>query len=353
MKITNVTFVSISDGLGGAEQVMLKMANYFLNKNIKVQIYFLKKQSNNLWSSEANSGNLQLYYFDGNVFRLLSALKKYNHQFIFSSHLMINSLLGFLRTLKLITTRHLVSRESTSVFLRYSGFKLWSYKLAYYIGYRKIDLLICQTEEMANVLLKNAPYLQKRLKIKKISNPFIYPNDSPLINIDGEYIVSAGRLINEKGFDVLIHSFKKLKVEYPNLKLIILGDGVLKPVLEDLINEEDLVNDVILQGHILNVYPFFRQAALCVVSSIREGFPNVLLQMMSQNNRVVSTLCAGDIDSIKGLVTVKPNDVENLYNGMSLVLNSESDKNRNLFDKELRSRSMNYFIESISTEINL
>ena len=352
MKITKVTFVSISDGLGGAEQVMLKMANYFLNKNIKVEIYFLKKQSNDLWRSVANSENIELYYFDGNVLRLFGALMKYNHQFIFSSHLMINALLGFLRKLKLIQTGYLVSRESTSVFLRYSGFKLWSYKLAYFIGYRKIDLLICQTEEMAKVLLKNAPYLQKRLKIKKISNPFINPNDSTSIDIDVQYIVSAGRLIHEKGFDILIRSFKKLKVEYPNMKLIILGDGILKPALEELINKEDLKNDVILQGHVLNVYPFFRQAALCVVSSIREGFPNVLLQMMSQNNKVVSTLCAGDIDTINGLVTVNPNDVENLCNAMSLVLKSDGNKNRNFFNEELKSRSMDGFIKSISTEIN-
>ena len=43
----------------------------------------------------------------------------------------------------------------------------------------------------------------------------------------------------------------------------------------------------------------------CIVSSIIEGFPNVILEMMSQNTNVISTKCAGGIDKLKGVITVE------------------------------------------------
>lgn len=349
MDLTKVSFVSISDGLGGAEQVMLKAANYLLDNNIKVKFYFLNKQTNSYWKIESKYGKSELYYSNGSIFNLIKSLNNDRHELIFSSHLMINAILGLSRKLKLLKSNYLIVRESTSVFLRYSGFKLLMYKLAYYVGYRKIDLLICQTNEMVDVLIDNLPYMQKRVKILKVSNPFVKPTEKQNLKIDAQYIVSAGRLIYEKGFEILIEAFSLLKIDNPNLKLIILGDGVLKKSLLKLIEQKALTNDVTLQGHVVDVYPYFEQASLCVVSSIKEGFPNVLLQMMSQNSRVVSTICAGDIDIIKGLFLAKPNDVNSLFNAMNSALLSDRN-NRERFDEELNRRSIKAFVETIVIE---
>jgi glycosyltransferase involved in cell wall biosynthesis len=169
------------------------------------------------------------------------------------------------------------------------------------------------------------------------------------MKIEMPYIVSAGRLIPEKGFDILIAAFSKLKQEYRDLKLIIIGDGKFRIEMEILIKKLNLENDVILYGIADNVYPFFKQAKMCVVSSRIEGFPNVLLQEMSQNEKVVSTLCAGDIDKIDGLFTCRPNDEQDLLRAMQQCLEADTAGNRILFDKELQGRSIDGFIDKVNS----
>jgi len=259
----------------------------------------------------------------------------------------MNAVLGFLRTIRILKTDKLICRESTTVFGRYKGLKLLKYKFAYYVGYRNIDLLITQTSLMENILIESLPYLNKRIFIKTIPNLFEFPNhEVKLLNYKFPFIISAGRLIKEKGFDILINSFFYVKQIYPNLKLIILGEGNEKESLKSLIKKLDLNNDVILQGYVKDVYPYFKSAQLCVVSSRREGFPNVLLQMMSQNNKIVTTLCAGDIDKIDNIIKVKPNSVEELTKGISSAFD-DSTINENLFSDYLKSRNVESYYKKI------
>jgi len=166
--------------------------------------------------------------------------------------------------------------------------------------------------------------------------------------LNGGTIVSAGRLIREKGFDILISAFAEIIKEIPSLNLMILGEGSERKKLEKLINELDIKDKVILKGHVKNVYPYFKLANVCVVSSIREGFPNVLLQMMSQNDKVVSTDCAGGILEIQGVFVVAPDNVKELVGGIKKALNYSSE-NRALFDKELQNRSIDSFIQKIES----
>ena len=112
-----------------------------------------------------------------------------------------------------------------------------------------------------------------------------------------------------------------------------------------------LQNRVILYGFAKNVYPIFKKAKLCVVSSRIEGFPNVLLQMMSQNNAIVSTLCAGEIANIKGIFTCENNDVASLKDAMEKGLNNNKN-NQLIFKDYLKSRSIDKFVNSILKKIN-
>src|SRR5690606_21926313 len=89
---------------------------------------------------------------------------------------------------------------------------------------------------------------------------------------------------------------------------------------------------------------------LCVMSSRIEGFPNVLLQMMSQNNKVVSTLSAGGIKEMDGIFTCKTNDVTSLSHTIIECLKSNTDENRYIFDKELKKRTIDTFANEISLQ---
>jgi glycosyltransferase involved in cell wall biosynthesis len=343
---------------GGAEQYLEMVAKKFLADGYKIHIFFEKRKTTDRWDSMG-----KLYYTNtqeekyGIPFLLINLLKNRNIHFnyAFSSYVVFSSLLGFLRKIRILKIKYLIARESTSIFKRFTGLKLFQFKIFYHLGYPAVDLLVCQTGYMKKQLLENLPWMEKKVNVQVIPNPvnvnsmFEKAKEELDMPAGGSFIIAAGRFISEKGFDILIAAFSKLKQKYLDLKLVILGDGKLRSEIEILIKELKQENEVILYGFVDNVYPFFKQARMCVISSRIEGFPNVLLQMMSQNEKIVSTLCAGDIDKIDGLFTCKPNNEQDLLRAMQQCLEADTARSRTLFDKELQDRSIDGFMDKVSS----
>jgi len=351
-----------NDNLGGAEQYLKMVAEYLKNKSYHVDVYFLKKRITGAWEHLAND-KVKLYYTKKRTekYGALSVFFKFlfknrkQYDYIFTSHIHINSFVDILRRLRLINSEWHIARESTSIYSRYSGFKLKIFDFYYRIGYNKTDLIICQTDFMFRQLINGAPFLLKRRNIVVIPNPvnlnILKSNYSDQNFQYSNYIVSAGRLIPEKGFEILIDAFQGLNFIYPTLKLIILGEGDLREQLQQKIFSLDLQHNVIMPGFVDNVYSYFKNAEVCVVSSIIEGFPNVLLQMMSQNDKVVSTLCAGGIEEIEGVVTCPTNDSKKLLEAINTIIYKDKTSNRLVFNEELSNRSIDRFIEKVKESL--
>lgn len=358
----DILIVIPNDSLGGAEQHLKMIAKYYANNKTRIKIVFLRNSISNGWDELKRNPNIKFYYptstleLIGVCFLIKNAIR-FNCKFdyVYSSHVKVTSLLGCLMTLTILKCKQFVARESTSIFKRYTGVKLTAYKLMYQLGYSKVNLLICQTDYMKTQLLDNLPNLRE--KVVTISNPI----DFDIIQSEGEkliatsekeklgnYIVSAGRLIPEKGFDLLIKAYRKLLTNTESdIKLLILGEGKERKKLEELIIKQELEGKVILKGFVDNVYPYFKEAKICVVSSRIEGFPNVLLQMMSQNNNVVSTLCAGKIDEIPGVITCKTEDEYSLYEALILALNNKRCDNKIIFNEYLSEHTITKFVKTI------
>lgn len=357
-----ILIVVPNDSLGGAEQYLKMVASYYAQKGADIDIIFFRATNMKQWKDLEDVCNLKFMSKRNEVngiFRFVFFILK-NHpkvDYIFTSHIYSNSLLGLLRKIRAIKSNRLISRESTSIFLRYKGFKLLRYKIIYQLGYKNIDLLICQTDLMKQQLLRHLSFLNNRIDIRIIENPIDlkYIKEKSVepmsINIKGNYIVSAGRLIHEKGFDNLIKAFNEIRLMHENLKLVILGDGQLKIELLDLVKSLNIEDVVIFTGHVNNVYPYFNNANLCVVSSRIEGFPNVLLQMMSQNEKVVSTLCAGGIHTIDGVFTCESDNVKALSKALNECLITNTKNKKKEFDAYLGKRSIDQFIHRINNAI--
>jgi hypothetical protein len=69
--------------------------------------------------------------------------------------------------------------------------------------------------------------------------------------------------------------------------------------------------------------------------------------MMSQNNNVVSTLCAGNIDKINGIEVCRPGDVEDLAKSIEKVLMGDTTNNRMLFDTFLEQNDIEKFVKKV------
>ena len=345
---------------GGAEQLLFNTASYLSKKKQKCLIIFLRKKQSGMWEILENQCKIK-YLPTKNLYLGYLLLIPYvirisfSHRIkrTFSSQTLINALLGFLKKISVLNNTKVIVRESNSIFHLLKGTKLKIYTLAYKMGYSKIDLVICQTEFMKLQLLEAIPWMKKRLMVIVMSNPIDLDmiTSKSILKMDQTYnfdfIVAAGRLVPVKGFDILIESFVELQNDFPDLKLLILGEGKDRDKLQYKISSVGMSGKILLVGFVENVYPYFRAAKLCVMSSRIEGFPNVLLQMMSQNTKVVSTLSAGGIDEIPGVFTCEIDNAPKLTQSIKQCLLTDTDINREIFDINLNSRTIQSFVNEI------
>src|SRR5690606_22847420 len=101
----------------------------------------------------------------------------------------------------------------------------------------------------------------------------------------------------QKNFPLLLQAFARLRGERP-LRLVILGEGSERPALQWLIAERGLGAEVDLPGVVDNPFAFVQRAALFVLPSNWDGFPNVLAEALACGCPVVSTACPSGPDEI-------------------------------------------------------
>jgi glycosyltransferase involved in cell wall biosynthesis len=105
-------------------------------------------------------------------------------------------------------------------------------------------------------------------------------------------IITIGRLQKMKAHETLIKAFKVVKKKV-NCRLMIIGEGEEQESLEKLIDNLELTSSVKLMGGMENPYPYLKAAEVFVLTSVYEGFGNVLVEALSLGKKVVSTDCVG------------------------------------------------------------
>lgn len=145
-------------------------------------------------------------------------------------------------------------------------------------------------------------------------------------------ILGMGRLVDQKGFDLLIAAFGKIAPRFKNWKLVILGEGSGRGELECLIVQLGLRDRVELPGHVADPRPWLRRVAIFALSSRYEGFGNVIVEAMACGAPVVSFNCpSGPSEIIQDHVTgrlVPPEDVNALSDSLSELMESPAERAR-------------------------
>jgi len=104
-------------------------------------------------------------------------------------------------------------------------------------------------------------------------------------------IVSVGRFCREKGYNHLIRAFCRIRQARPNAGLVIVGDGELHGEIHDMVDNCVYKSDIYLTGVKKNPYKYMKHCKLFVLSSVSEGFPNVLLEGMACGLPAVAVDC--------------------------------------------------------------
>lgn len=176
--------------------------------------------------------------------------------------------------------------------------------------------LVVQTQ---NVVKHYPIYLRKQAVVI----PNLVWIKSVLATSEAKEICSYGRLVHQKGFDVLIRAFAGIADEYPDWNLVIWGEGSEKENLKKLVKLLGLNNRVSFPGF-GTVHDILNDASIFVLSSRYEGFPNTLLEAMAYGLPVISTDCpSGPNEIVKdgetGLL-VKVDNIQELQGALRKLI---------------------------------
>ena len=161
--------------------------------------------------------------------------------------------------------------------------------------YPKADLILPNSQGGAHDLIEN--FAISAQKIVVIQNPVDIDKIETLADEEVKDLsfekkftfVSVARLEKHKNHDITIRAFAK--VADARSQLLILGTGDQKESLQTLIDELGIQENVKLLGFVSNPYKYMAKSDCFVLSSSREGFPNVLIEALVCGLCVISSDC--------------------------------------------------------------
>lgn len=252
------------------------------------------------------------------IWSLIKTIKKVKPDVIYSfgpimaSYVIIASFMGGMREkIRIVSSERNDPRREPDTSLK---------KHIRNICYTHSDVLVCQTPLAVDILKKYGV----NTKFVIIPNP-ITPNLPSWKGQNSKDIITAARLTEQKNLPLMIKAFKRIHNDYPEFRLVIYGEGVLRVMLKKIIEEEELSDCILIPGFAKNIHYVMSQAYMYVSSSDYEGISNSMLEALAIGLPCVCTDCpvggaAMYIQNEKsGILTKVGNEID-LYEGMKKLI---------------------------------
>ena len=165
--------------------------------------------------------------------------------------------------------------------------------------YPRADAILAVSQGVADDLARTARIARDRITVtynpvdtaavesaarEPLGHPWLRTGEPPIV-------LGVGKLKPQKGFDVLLRAFARVRATRPT-RLVILGEGPQRRALEQLARELGLSgDDVALPGFVANPYAWMARSAVFALSSRWEGLPNALIEALACGCAVVSSDC--------------------------------------------------------------
>ena len=340
---------------GGAERVVVNLSNYFVENGYKVTILLARRQGVyfHLLHPEIQIDELKANRFLGYLLKGFFYFKNKKFDYVFTSN--------HLDTSSMILLKHFVMKNAKIIATLHCDlpkyFESLPKKSRLWLGflYKKIiihaDKMISVSQGVKDGFCALTKYTTNNHVV--IYNPTV--TDKNIIDAnaplnfdfrDKKVLITVGRLHAQKNHQLLIEAINILNDK--NIHLLILGEGPLKNELRKIVQKYGLTENVHLLGFSNNPFPYYSKADLFVLSSVYEGFGNVLVEAMSCGCNVVSTDCPNGPREILQNNTYgwlcQVNNANDMALKITLALNNPMEK------EHLKRRSMDFHVKQIGAQ---
>lgn len=172
-------------------------------------------------------------------------------------------------------------------------------------------------EQKEGVDLRRATFLANAVEVPDPLEPVLTWTSLGFPQLEKRLVVgSTGRLVQQKGFDLLIEAFAQVREKIPNAALLIVGEGPARRSLQQLRSKLRCETMVIFAGERTDVAQLIRNFAVYVQSSRFEGTPNALMEAMVVGCPVIGTRVDGIAEllrDVKSECLVAANDIDALH----------------------------------------
>lgn len=177
---------------------------------------------------------------------------------------------------------------------------------------------------LRQALVDLMPWGQQRIRYcpnAVVTEQLLQASLAPLpAGLPSDYWLSLGRLVEPKGFHLLLDAYALALHSEALPDLVIVGDGPLLDALTTQANRLGIAHRVHFTGFLSNPYALLRHAKLFILSSVQEGMPTVLIEALALGTPILASDCETgprellDNGRLGQLVAV--NDVPALASGM-------------------------------------
>lgn len=287
---------------GGAERSMLNLAHGVAERGYPVDLVLAQAKGPylSLVHKDVRIVDLKASRVLASLPALARYLRKEQPKALISALNYANVVAVWARRLARTPTKILVNEQNTVSKSAFNSVRRRQRLVPYFMKYFYpwADYIIGNSQGVAEDLSEVTGLPRQRIDI--LYNPVVTPEVEEKVHAALHHpwfepgqlpvILAVGRLTKQKDFPTLIRAFAQVLTNRP-ARLMILGEGVDRPMLEGLVKELGLEDHVSLPGFVENPYAYMKRAALYVLSSRWEGLPTVLIEALYCGRPIVATDC--------------------------------------------------------------
>lgn len=339
-----VFFIYNISAVGGTERVASVIINELAKRNYNVHVLGLYGDPDKIFFPfEPNVKVTSLHIEDLKGVRKILYSQHKIRQFVNNNHID-----AFVTVESIMATYSVPSLAFTGI--RHVVWEHFNFKVNLGIAARSFarQLALCFADRIVTLTARDIQFWKqgawyRRAQLVHIPNPMFLEeqkvNDNP-----SKTVISVGRITFQKGFDLLVDAWVELPTELRNeWKLLIIGDGEDKSLLEKKITELGVGGSIELVGATKAVFAYFETASIYCLSSRFEGLPMVLLEALAFHLPIVAFDCDTGpeelIEQGQNGILVEAGNVSKLSQSLAGLMN----------DDALRGRMRNYKSQRLHT----